>query len=232
VSNDLSKEFFERDLTEAEENQLAEQISASPESAMQFADRAQAAYKATGLPKPNWNGTSHHVGKSILGSSLLLRGFLACALVGGAAWWLTSQSKTPSVSVSSQVAPAVVESTNQVVVEEEVAQPIAAAEEIAPVEALKPPGMVKPQAYSSNRKYEGLNVIVSQEKAGLVTVRVLDENHKEVRLLYAGMIQPGDWTFTWEGRAENGAAATPGVYLVETQSGRTVLQKRVQLDQE
>jgi flagellar hook assembly protein FlgD len=77
-----------------------------------------------------------------------------------------------------------------------------------------------------------LSVVVSRRSAGLVTVRILDSGKKEVRLLYAGMLQPGDWTFEWEGLLEDGSRAVPGAYFVETQSGSAVMQKKIQIEAE
>jgi hypothetical protein len=50
--------------------------------------------------------------------------------------------------------------------------------------------------------------------------------------LYVGMLKPGEWTFEWEGQLEDGSPASPGIYEVETQSGPTVLRKRVQIGAE
>lgn len=50
----LVEEYFKRDLSESEEQQLAEQLAASPEDAQLMADRMGEIYSLTGLPEPVW----------------------------------------------------------------------------------------------------------------------------------------------------------------------------------
>ncbi len=52
--NDWIAEYFKRDLTESEEQELSERISASPEEAQRFARLMAEHYRGLGLPEPLW----------------------------------------------------------------------------------------------------------------------------------------------------------------------------------
>ena len=54
---DLMKEFFKRDLTDAEEEELGRQLKASPKNSMRFAKQAKIFYTRTGLPRVGRPGT-------------------------------------------------------------------------------------------------------------------------------------------------------------------------------
>ena len=92
--------------------------------------------------------------------------------------------------------------------------------------------MVKPLAYDPKVKYEGLDSIVERKTPGIVTVRVLDSSKKEVRLLFAGFLDQGKWTFYWDGKLSDNTYAQAGVYSVEVQSGKEVLAKQITLRNE
>ncbi len=50
----LVSEYFKRDLTEAEEGQLAEWLESHPEDSARFAQEMKRLYQETGLPEPLW----------------------------------------------------------------------------------------------------------------------------------------------------------------------------------
>jgi len=93
---DLLKEFFRRDLTDPEEERLAQQLAASQKVSMRFAKMAKKAYLATGLPNPEKPGggstspgASSHLGPIILKSVVVL------ALLGGMGLLVWNVVKTP-----------------------------------------------------------------------------------------------------------------------------------------
>jgi len=224
MSGDLAKAFFERDLTEAEEQALADEIAASPETALRLAHEARSAYMATGLPVPDWGSSLAGASGAAAGGAALLKGLLVGALLTGAAWyWTTRTSVDPEpIPVPEPVpssAPAVPSRPGKVSKAPPVAKKVA-----------RPAPTLAPQPYVPNRRYEGLAAIVRQESSGLVTVRILNDHGAEVRLLYVGMLPRGVWTFEWDGHLQDGTLAPEGEYKVETQSGRTLLQKRVLID--
>ena len=87
--------------------------------------------------------------------------------------------------------------------------------------------MVRPMAHDPAKRYEGLDILVDQKTAGLVTVRALDGTGKEVRLLFAGFLKHGQWDFLWDGKLDNGQNAQPGTYHVEVQTGKNILNQDI-----
>jgi flagellar hook assembly protein FlgD len=79
------------------------------------------------------------------------------------------------------------------------------------------------------REVQRLSVAVKLESAGLVSVRVYDAMGREVRTLHAGVLEAGTWSFTWDGKAEDGSPASPGRYRLETRSGATTLVKDLEV---
>lgn len=213
MSAELAKAYFERDLTDAEEQSLADWIASSPEAALELAEHARKAYVATGLPTPDWGSTAS--GSAALRGGIL-KGLILGLVLSGAVWlaWLRPVAQEAPVPdpLSSVPVSAV--------------PPAPAARKIPS----HPAPTLAPQPYVPTRRYDGLAAIVRQEAPSLVTVRVLDGKGGEVRLLYAGMLPRGEWTFEWEGLLQDGTPAPEGTYTVETQSGRSRLQKQVVID--
>ena len=81
-----------------------------------------------------------------------------------------------------------------------------------------PEAVKKPSSASQT----GLGLVVNQKQQGMVTVRILDENEKETRQLFAGVLDKGQWRFTWDGKMENGEPAEPGAYRIEARAGEVV----------
>jgi len=234
---DLLKEFFERDLTEAEEQRLADLIAGAPQQSLRFAELAHAAYLQTGLPDTDGGngsggfgspgGLTHLIGPIVLKSAVILAvgGFTAYGI-----FRLLHGTPNPTVSLPAAVIQNEAPAKPQPVIPEKitVSKPAPQAPiQAPPLKALAKPGMVNPVAYDPAKKYEGLDIMVEQKSPGLLTVRALDSGKKEVRLLFAGMLKPGRWDFVWDGKTENGEPAQPGTYQVEVQSGKQVLNKEV-----
>jgi flagellar hook assembly protein FlgD len=63
-------------------------------------------------------------------------------------------------------------------------------------------------------------------------VRILDSTGHEVRALFAGPVQPGEWIFQWDGLLPDGKPAPPGDYQIDVQSGSRHAAKKVQVKKE
>jgi hypothetical protein len=227
MKKDLLKEFFKRDLTEAEEEQLARELASGPKKSLRFARLASLAYLKTGLPhagSPHGGpGLGPHWGN--LGGGMTLK-ILATVAAGGAAVFYYSQTHRPPLAPPAVRPPAERQALVVPTAGKKVGMP-APVPFAAPQASAHPMGMVRPEAYDPTAKYEGLDLMVERKTTGLVTLRVMDPAGKEVRLLYAGILKPGKWHFLWEGKLENGDLAQPGTYVIEVQSGSEVLSKQI-----
>jgi len=120
------------------------------------------------------------------------------------------------------------------VVSETVVAPVAKIVPPAPPRAQRPaPKKVAPLAAApavvavvspepearATEEFTNLEVIVRQEQPGPVRVRILAPDRTEVRRLYEGALQAGQWSFKWDGILATGQAATPGQYLIEIEKG-------------
>jgi hypothetical protein len=244
---DLQKEFFKRDLTDAEEQRLADQLAASPKVSLRFARLAENAYLRTGLPdprkqgpqgpgqdgpgpkgpRPKGQGPNGH-GPGVSMTLKVVGGLLA----GGALVVMAVKFRTAAPEIKpGDLAPTPAFSSTplpeRVPLKPRSLAPVSPVHPPADLAPLSKPGMVQPLAYDPAKKYEGLDLIVERATSGLVTVRVLDNASKEVRLLYAGFLGRGKWNFTWDGKLDSGELAHPGLYRVEVQSGKDVLTKEI-----
>jgi flagellar hook assembly protein FlgD len=66
---------------------------------------------------------------------------------------------------------------------------------------------------------EQLSVVVGAQEKTLVTVRILNHEGQEIRDLYTGFIQPGHWSFRWDGDLSDGVVAPAGNYEIDVQTG-------------
>lgn len=213
--NDLKRDYFHRDLTEAEEESLGREIAASPEAALRFAEEARLSFEATGLPAPRLPREPWAPGPAFMVA--VLAGVLGVMVVGGV--WLVHQAQKPDPTALSVP----VEST---------ASSLPSLEPESPAQAQagsKVSAFITPLPASPGARYEGLDVLVQRPSPGLVTVRVLDDQGREVRALYAGILQSGVWRFTWDGKVKAGLPAPPGSYRVEVQSGSDRHSREVKL---
>ncbi len=93
-----------------------------------------------------------------------------------------------------------------------------------------PPALAPPST-AQGKLYEELSVVVETAHPGLATVRVLNDQNKVIRLLYAGILAPGQRTFTWDGKDDNGIVASAGIYYLEVNSGAKVMRQEVRVGQ-
>lgn len=217
---DLVKEFFERDLTEAEHEAMARLLEQSPEAALDYERRLEQYYLATGLPQPTLPQSLRYLPKTggggwISGSGWIKLMALGLAM-GGALWkfWPATKVEIP-VTVHPQAA-------RQVPVEP-------ALRSVRP-EAGRP--LPFHPAAGGLQEGKELSVVLDAPRKSLVTVRILDDRDKEVRDLYTGFVQPGRWAFRWDGLLENGEPADAGRYRIDVQSGATHLTKNIQIKHE
>lgn len=211
--DDLVKAYFERNLTEAEAGELENLLKNSPEQAQQFAELSEKAYLATGLPAHQWPGHSISIPQiSRLGANWKWWLPLCAAGLGALLWHLKTQP--PAEVPIAKSAPVISGIQNHL------ARP---AQQVVPQ---------KIQVLPSQKQWEGdqLSVLVETEKSSLVTVRILDDQGREVRALFAGVLDTGQWNFVWDGLLANGSQALNGSYEIQVQNGSRILSKTVHLD--
>ena len=202
MSADLLRDYFERDLSEAEMRRLGRLLESGEEQALRFAKLAEAAFVGLKISQ----------GKPWHGLGPVAKGLVAVVLSGGAAvaLWTGMQRETVTVPPTSPVVQAL-----------ETVVPT------VPVRALS--AIAKPIPRQSPVAYDGLSVVVKQPKAALVTVRVLNEDGVELKLLYAGVLDPGDRVFVWDGRLADGSLAQPGRYRIQVKAGAVEMIRKIDL---
>lgn len=205
---DLIHEFFERELSETESAALSEQLRLSTDESLRFEDLLESHYLATGLPLPELPASlqSLPLNPGGLGSALGLK--LAAVLMMAAGLGYVVLKYWPSTPV-----------------------PQAA---LAPVVSEFQPAITKlltvqPKSVSLTATGEELSVVVGAQAKTLVTVRILNHEGKEVRDLYTGFVQPGHWSFQWDGDLSDGVPAPAGEYQIDVQSGALHQTKDIQI---
>jgi hypothetical protein len=256
----LADEYFKRDLSEAEEQQLSNELASSSEDAQLMAERMGEIYTQTGLPEPVWQNrplpSSLLPGKygtlkiiSSLSLILALAGVLSC-------WYFHRMNPSAVVSMppmnpsdTLQPSPASGAKTlhpvskNSSAVQDRVSTVVApskAAPGLATAKAARSTGLplstaagqsgIRPVPSSPGRTYQELSVVVNLPQSALATVRVYDHLGNEIRMLYAGILPQGKRTFAWDGKDEAGLVAPPGVYTIEVKSGEKVMRQEVHVE--
>ncbi len=217
--NPLLDEYFKRDLTESEEEQMAQGLSSSPEDAQRFVELMEAHYRSLGLPEPKWmeKPLPPFFPKSgfrpfrILLWSLL---FLFLAWSGYCLYRWLFRVQTPSTLFTPQPTHSRESPKSQ---------------SSKPAHAKKHSTAPSPNSGQSGKIHEELSVVVTHPQQGLVTVKVMDPQEKEMRILFAGILPAGKRTFTWDGKDMNGSVASPGTYYLVVTSGSKVLRQEVHL---
>jgi hypothetical protein len=214
----LVEDFFIRDLSEAEHEALSKLLEGSPEAASRYESLLQQNYLATGLPQPSLPKALHtlpHLGSGGLtflsGTIKLL--LVGLGVVGAALWkfWPAPQAEITKPVQSLAVQPAL---------------------EKPPAANVKPavqPAPAQPLAAGTGPEGQELSVEVDAPQRSLVTVRILNSSGKEVRALYAGFVEAGQWNFKWDGLLENGEAAGAGDYRIDVQTGDSHLSKEIRV---
>ncbi len=77
----------------------------------------------------------------------------------------------------------------------------------------------------STKGYSRLKIDLAIGQNGPVTVRILDSAGADVKSLYSGSLAAGTYSFTWDGKLDNGKTAPPGQYQIESRNDSTVQDK-------
>lgn len=212
---DLAREFFERDLDDAEWQELGRQLEAEDAVKDRFLERAEAYWLSLG-PTPGGGGALG--GLKGLGLGLLLG-----AAAGGGGVWLW---RTPPLAAPVEPAPVAVPAPTA-----EAIRPRAAATLPPTPQPLASPPRADAPPRQASPGYPHLAAVIELDAPGLVTARVLGPDGQERRLLFAGLLDPGRWSFGWDGKDEVGRLVEPGAHIIEVQAGSRVMRKQVLLDQ-
>ncbi len=200
----LVDEFFKRNLSESESQDLDQLLEGSPQEAGRFAERMKREYFSLGLPAPqlpkHLAHSSSAAGLSPLVSTLVAGGLLSAAAL---TWWLWPE---PKAAILAPSAPAPLVAT------------VAPAPQTRTLPALPPPAI--PQAVTSSTEAGNrLNVVVDLDAQAPVKVCVLDPKDQSVRVLYEGTLPAGKWSLRWDGKLTDGSRAPAGDYRIEVESG-------------
>ena len=206
---------------------LGKLLEKSPEEALRFEKGLEDYYARTGLPRPQFpkgRTAAAKTGlkaKGLLGGMGAWMGLTALAFAGtavtAAKYWPQIRQFASKISVTS---PAPVSTPESM---------------LSPVSPTPSPGKgaLKPAPVHPipvhGPEGDALSVVVQAHQASLVTVRILDPSGREIRVLYAGVVQPGEWSFQWDGLLSGGQAAPPSDYQIEVQSGSSRQLKKVRL---
>jgi hypothetical protein len=200
---DLIHEFFERELSETESAVLSEQLRLSADESLRFEGLLESHYLATGLPLPELPASLQNLplNPGGLSSALSLKLFAVLIAAMGLGYAVYKFWPSPAVAPEAVLEPVV--SVSQ-------SQPSAVITKLLPVQ---------PKAVSPTETGEELSVVVGAQEKTLVTVRILNQQGREVRDLYTGFVQPGHWSFQWDGDLSAGVPAPAGDYQIDVQSG-------------
>jgi FlgD Ig-like domain len=211
---DLIQEFFQRDLSEAEQESLNGLLAESPDAASRYENLLEQNYRATGLPRPRLPRSLRTLrfpgSGGLAGASPWVKILVLSLAAAGAALWKFWPRPQAEVRVpSAQTAPAAV-----------------AAQDASRRASLP---WVRPQPVKPSEEGQELSVVVESPQTALVTVRILDAAGREVRALYTGFVQPGRWSFQWDGMLSNGQPAPAGNYRIDVQSGASHQTKDIKI---
>jgi hypothetical protein len=223
---DLIQEFFKRDLRESELDALEELLGKKPEEALRFEGLLENYYLVrVGLPKPQFPRSLQRV-PGIKGLSKAWwtglggwLGFGALAFAGTlAATVYHHYASAPSLALSPSPTATPMASlmpTSTPITHRSLALPVL--------------GSVQPNRVQPGAKGDDLSVVVTAPKESLVTVRMLDAAGQELRVLFSGFVQPGNWAFKWDGMLLDGKMAPPGDYEIHVQSGGFQQSKKIKI---
>jgi len=183
---DLKDQFFKRDLDDQEFEALGRELEASPEASLGMAQRAEAAYLATGLPQPLLPGSRSHRGLLMgLGGAVVLAGLAAWAF-----WPAEEQESSMALIPQGEYRQA--------------AEPASAPAAPAPAQAQ---ASLDAQVDSAAKV---LWVTVRNPRPSQARIRLFDMNGSVLAVLHDGPLERGDHNFSWDGKA-----MAPGSYRLE-----------------
>lgn len=249
--DDLITKFFQGDLSEAEEQALSERLSSSVEDALRFGQHAEASYRYYGLPEPRWPG------EASAASAIKIKPWmwLGAALTGLALWGLlrhqahslpnglqASMASSPDKTLAMVHSQKNTQKSRQAGEEEPGADQDEASEDLEGKEnAVVQPAVsldaakLKPVLTPVNlgaqpgKSHTNLSVVLRRTAPGQVTLRVLNPEGIPVVLLYDGLLQPGNWSFDWDGKLPDGRKPDPGKYKIQVTTGKVTKEKNIRL---
>ncbi len=237
---DLIEKFFRSELTEAEDQALAKLLASSEDAAERFAQKAEKVYFGFGLPEPKAPGKLARFLKSSWG-----RWAPVVVLSGVGVWhyWPQVESQPLPVVVSSPVMAPVPAQTELKIIapvsrkaEKPIGPPPVPTESVVLTPSIPngatpvPAGMDQaPPNPGFDTDYRNLRVVVDQEAAGSILVRITGPDGTEVRRLYEGPLAVGKWAFTWDGLLDQNRAATSGIYHIEVKGNGNSMSKEVMI---
>jgi hypothetical protein len=199
-------EYFKRDLSEAEEDQLAQILAASPEEALRYTDAMDSLFRETGLPEPKWKKRTWRNSSRPFNwqwVKVALLGLATLATLALSAYLIRF-----------------------------LARPLPGNFPLKPDNEIITPDKGLNRPAPAGRTYEQLSVKINNPEAGLATVKVMNADNALVKTLFAGILPQGPQTFNWDGKTQEGASALPGTYTVEVKSGSRVLHREVHLEKD
>ncbi len=222
---DLITEFFERELTETEADSLGDLLRESPDETLRFEGLLEGHYLATGLPSPQLPASLLKLPPSPGGwggaGGLKLLFLLGAAGLGLLAWKfrpITSFFQPAAIPASATLSQSPVFSTAP--------KPVNTLPQPANAAKSEP---VQPQEAGPVAEGEELSVEVGTQEKTLITVRVLNHEGKEICDIYTGFVQPGQWSFRWNGNLADGMPAPAGAYQIDVQAGALHQSKDIQI---
>jgi hypothetical protein len=238
---DLLEEYFKRDLSAAEEAELAKLLAASPEAALKMAEGMSALYRQGGQDEPRWPERPlpatlwKRSGPWIkLGFYLLLNLGLIALVVYLLSLFPKIHTALPAGPVTVEYAPLTEDhpltrprKTTAPPKAPFAPQPPNAQSALPNLPAPAPP--VLPNLPIIGRQFEQLSVVVDNPQEGLATVKIYDQGHTLIRRLFTGILPAGKQTLTWDGQTDQGGTAPSGTYSLEVQSGDKVIRSEVHI---
>ncbi len=249
--DDLITKFFQEDLNEAEEKALGERLLSSVEDALRFGQHAESAYHYYGLPEPRWPGGPSGSG----GIKLKHWMWLGVALTGVTLWALwrhfaqpvealpkaslgSLPVKTAELNHPKTKSPSEIQALkeNPGISKDEKSELPGEAEKVrtqsdirADLSQMKPVLTPVDLTAQPSHSHTNLSVVLRRTSPGKVTLRVLNGEGSQVVLLYDGLLQPGNWSFDWDGKLADGGKPVPGKYKIQVESGSVTQAKSIHI---
>lgn len=242
MKTDLAGAFFERDLSDAEWRELGRQLADEEAVADRFLDGAAAYYASLGLPEPRLPKHGGGFGGWAGGLKGLWLGLGLGLITGGGAAWLLMRPDAPlppapalplppTAPEPAAAAPAPIAPTAPIQARPKALVRASSATEAEPLSraTLSEPPARSVAARPMSQGFPGLEAVIELASQGLVTAKVLDPQGREVRQLFAGVLEAGRFSFGWDGRDEAGRGVAPGTYTIEVREGSRALRRSVEL---
>jgi hypothetical protein len=219
---ELTRAFFERDLSVEEADRLGAELLSDPRAAEALLALAQDHYRACGLPEPSWAGRPKRG---------LPRGaywFAGLVMAAGLSAYFFSDERTPAVPVAPEPAaeadrevplpPPTVEARARPSQAQATAHP-------SPAPAAAAPAPSGPAPASADRQGRKLQILLNLAEAGPAEVTVVDDAGHVRGTVFKGSLPAGEHPLPWDGLDPSGHAVPAGQYQVVVLSqGRRMVQ--------